>query len=352
MENTSLSWFLGSNSARGFHSLYEGFPGEGRRLRIIKGGPGTGKSSFMRAIAAAAERAGQRVEYILCSGDPDSLDGILLPGLGLAYADGTAPHALDPAVFGADGDYIDLGAHCSERVAARSGELRALTAEYRRRYQRAYELLAAAAKVSPALSGCLTGGTERAAARSRAAGVAHREMPRSHAQAKLTYRFLGGLTCAGRVTLGGTLASLAPRLFMLDNRLGLGFEFTAELARQARERGAAAIICPHWLCPEKVEAVLLPESGAGWCVTDPDGSYPEQHRRLHLDRMAGAAALRAARSALREDEKLEESLLRCAGDCLAAAKAGHDALEAVYRPYVDFDALTAAAEAEIRRLGL
>ena len=106
-------WFLGANSAEGFRSLYEDFcRGEGDFLRIIKGGPGCGKSSFMRHIGEAAEKKGLEVEYILCSGDPDSLDGVYIPALRLGYADGTAPHILDPACFGAGGDYLNLGAFC------------------------------------------------------------------------------------------------------------------------------------------------------------------------------------------------------------------------------------------------
>ena len=46
------TYFLGANSKNGFYSLYdELFAGE-YRLHIIKGGPGTGKSSFMRKIGA------------------------------------------------------------------------------------------------------------------------------------------------------------------------------------------------------------------------------------------------------------------------------------------------------------
>ena len=39
-----------------------------------------------------AEEAGLKTEYILCSGDPDSLDGLILPGKAVAIVDGTAPH--------------------------------------------------------------------------------------------------------------------------------------------------------------------------------------------------------------------------------------------------------------------
>ena len=103
MEKQQITrWFLGANSGNGFSSLYEGFcRGDGDFLRVIKGGPGCGKSTFMRRIGEAAEARGLEVEYILCSGDPDSLDGVYIPALRLGYADGTAPHIMDPECFGA-----------------------------------------------------------------------------------------------------------------------------------------------------------------------------------------------------------------------------------------------------------
>ena len=118
----------------------------------------------MRRIGAAAEAKGHAVEYILCSGDPDSLDGVYIPALGVGYADGTAPHILDPAVFAADGDYLNIGEHCATGGAFTMGnELRELNAGYKLHYRRAYELLAAAASVSPALTMSYVSGEERAA---------------------------------------------------------------------------------------------------------------------------------------------------------------------------------------------
>ena len=45
-------FFLGANSAEGFYSLYDQLR-EGERMRdliVLKGGPGVGKSTFMRCI--------------------------------------------------------------------------------------------------------------------------------------------------------------------------------------------------------------------------------------------------------------------------------------------------------------
>ena len=139
------SYFLGANTGRGFYSLYDGFVRPGDFLWILKGGPGCGKSSFMRRIGAAAEAAGHDVEYVLCSGDPDSLDGVYITDLGIAYADGTAPHVLEPQHPGADSNYVNLGAHLDQ--AALKGllpELANLQSAYRAKYAEAYAALAEA----------------------------------------------------------------------------------------------------------------------------------------------------------------------------------------------------------------
>lgn len=89
-----ISYFLGANTPGGFYSLMDKLldPAKARAIYILKGGPGCGKSTLMKKLGAWGEEAGQRVEYIYCSGDPDSLDGVIFPDLAVAIADGTAPH--------------------------------------------------------------------------------------------------------------------------------------------------------------------------------------------------------------------------------------------------------------------
>lgn len=137
--------FLGANTGRGFYSLYDEFVKPGDFLWILKGGPGCGKSGFMRRIGAAAEAAGHDVEYVLCSGDPDSLDAVYITDLGVAYADGTAPHVIEPRHPGADSNYVNLGAHLD--VSALRGhltELEGLQRAARAKYAEAYAALAEA----------------------------------------------------------------------------------------------------------------------------------------------------------------------------------------------------------------
>lgn len=67
--------FAGANTSTGFRSFYNFLIGsEAHRLIVLKGGPGVGKSTFIRHVADALIKSGYLVELFHCSSDPNSLD--------------------------------------------------------------------------------------------------------------------------------------------------------------------------------------------------------------------------------------------------------------------------------------
>ncbi|OMP66531.1 hypothetical protein BTO28_10770 [Domibacillus epiphyticus] len=63
---------------------------------LIKGRAGTGKSTFMKKIAAAAEQNGYSAEIYHCGFDPASIDMVIVRELGFALFDSTKPHEYFP----------------------------------------------------------------------------------------------------------------------------------------------------------------------------------------------------------------------------------------------------------------
>lgn len=112
----SRSLFPGAMGPDGFISCFDHLLPQSllRRKLILKGGPGVGKSTFMRRVHAALCAEGQPSTLYFCSGDPDSLDAIAVPHAGLVLLDGTAPHIVDPAIPGARDSIINLGACLNE----------------------------------------------------------------------------------------------------------------------------------------------------------------------------------------------------------------------------------------------
>ncbi|MHB9059512.1 MAG: ATPase, partial [Bacillota bacterium] len=84
--------FPGGNTSQGFKSFYDYIiRPDATRIFVLKGGPGVGKSSFMRKIATELVDLGFDVEFMCCSSDNGSLDGVVIPAIGVAMIDGTAP---------------------------------------------------------------------------------------------------------------------------------------------------------------------------------------------------------------------------------------------------------------------
>ncbi len=355
-DNTITRYFLGANSAQGFYSLYDCFakPEDGVFLYVIKGGPGCGKSSFMKRIGARADCAGLDVEYIHCSGDPASLDAVLIPELGVAYADGTAPHVLDPPFPAAGGAYFDLGSfYDTAALRPKLESIISLNQRYKAMYAESYTLLSAAGSVTIRPSSGLI--TEEAvlAARRRARSLMGRELGRGSGSGRAVRRFISAISCEGGVFLDSTVSELCPRVCELDNELGIAQDYLDECLACALARGCNVIVCPDCLTPEKTQALLIPEAGlALLCVNRRCRWQGEVYRHVRLDALADAEALRRARPSMRTAEKLRSALTAEAEKKLAGAKTLHDELEGVYNPHVDFDGVYALVEKHAEALGI
>lgn len=316
-------FFLAANSGKGFYSLYDSFPERrGVFLSIIKGGPGTGKSGFMRRISAAAKQSGLDTEEIICSGDPDSLDALYIPALGRAWVDGTAPHVREPKVFAADAGYEDLGRFCASPLGKNDAALaREINRDYKAVYAQAYNLLAAAAQTADC--------TREAPLSCAGAEKISKLIGEAGEPGFIKRRFLSAISCKGCARLAGTLRELCSRAVMLSDE---GLEHAAHTAGEA---GLGAIVCPQPLCPDKLDAVLLPELSLAFVSSAWERESTESIEAEPVENEFAA---------------LRDALLDHACALLAKAKGMHDELERVYLPYMDFPSLTAYTGSVIHSL--
>ena len=343
------NYFLGANSAEGFCSLYDGFcRGEGDYLRIVKGGPGTGKSGFMRAVAREAARRGLDVEKVLCSGDPDSLDGVYIPALGLGYCDGTAPHIAEPGAFGVDGDYVNIGQFCRTPLPFEARErVRALTEAYRERYRRAYALLKAGQAAEKALAPEAFSASEAVRAGEVLRAICVRVTPPRSERGRLIRRFSGAISCQGVLRQMDDL-ELCKLIYCCEDGCGLAAGALKAARDEALGRGHAVIEYVSPFDGRTTDALLLPELGVGF-VRGTAGVAGA--KRIALDRLGGElGAVKERRRALRAARRESERYIALACGTLAEAKALHDELEEVYRPFMDFPALDAFTAKEIARV--
>ncbi len=336
--------FLGSNSFSGFRSLYNELYGVGM-LYIIKGSPGCGKSGFMKRIADTLEDAGTEVERVYCSGDPDSLDAVIIPSLNTAYADGTSPHVLEPRYPGVDSTYINLGEFLDlSMLARRKGEITDLFTAYRSRYKTAYSLLSSAGSLpAPAANS----EAENSALR-RARGIIKREIKKRPGTGVKNLRFISAFCCSGCFSLCEGISGFCSRIYVLENRYGLAGSVLGEIASAAN--GYDVIVCRSPLEPEKTSHLIIPELSLAFVTEDRLFPYSGEHfRRLRLDALARSCMSTDEKRSVRETEKQRSALLASAAYELRQAKSLHDRLEKLYNPCVDFASVYTLAAIHARK---
>ena len=138
-------FFPGSNTGAGFVGFFENLRSHAGRTVILKGGPGVGKSSLMKAVGQHYEDEKIPVIYYHCSGDPDSLDAVFVPDRDYLMLDGTAPHIVDPALPGAADGILNLGVCLDEnQLGSQRESVECLNREISACYAQAYRYLRAA----------------------------------------------------------------------------------------------------------------------------------------------------------------------------------------------------------------
>lgn len=333
-------YFLGANSAEGFFSLYEGFAErDGTFTWYIKGGPGNGKSTFMRKVALAAEEAGYHTEFIFCSGDPDSLDGIYIRELRTAYVDATSPHVQEPRFPGVSGKYIDLSRYYKKNAHWDCEKIHELFCAYKSEYARAYALFRASVLLAQEDPAGIPAAEETSLCNHSLSRLENRIVPgNGFEESRL---FLSAYTCRGFVSLWDSVEGI-DKAYLLDGRQDTKEIFYQRLTALCREKECGLIRCPDPLTPDRTEGILIP--GSGICVLSHSRQIPVK-RRSRIRLYEGKTLPYGCCS-----NTCVSGLLKKGVQHLALAKQFHDELESVYHPWVDFGALNRFTTGHIKEL--
>lgn len=340
-----IQFFLGANSPQGFASFYPEWIEQetASAFYIIKGGAGCGKSTLMTHVAEKLEAEGYAVEYICCSGDPDSIDGIAIPRKAAAMADGTAPHVLDPAYPGAVGHYLNLGdGYDRGALFPLRQQIIDATQAYQACYPDAYRCIRAAAAVRRSGQTPLWTPEALEKARKRAERIANREIKeKKERRGKVSRRFLSGITCQGKLFYGDTVAALCSKVYQIQDKCGLADAFLAYLEERMIRAGYDVVSCLSPEQPDRREHLLIPELSLAF-VTQWEGEPPL--RVVSTETMVEKNVWQERKNAVKFANRIADEILDEGIAHLQDAKNLHDALEALYHPYVDFSLCEALAE--------
>lgn len=344
--SAKTAFFMGANTPGGFVSLFDELynPSGTGRCYIIKGGPGTGKSSFMKRLAEKAENLGHSCEYIYCASDPSSLDGIIIPSLEVCFADGTSPHVIEPKYPGAVEQLVNLG-DCWD-----GKPLRESRDEIRELYVRNSALHAASIRYLAAAGALLRDGAntvlpliDEAKVRSFAFRFARRELPRlEKSPGRATRRFLSAVTPKGVFCHSHTVRVLCSRVIGIEDQQGVASGLLLErLESEAILNGYDVISCPCPLNPKgRPEHLLIPKAGLAVVTLKQAHSLElTPDRVIHAQRFTDTSELYDHKNRLAFIHRAAWELTQEAARLMSEAKKVHDSLEAHYIKAMDFQAV-------------
>jgi hypothetical protein len=340
-------FFPGGNTSLGFFSYYDQIIApDATRIFIVKGGPGVGKSSFMKEIAKALNEQGFEVELHHCSSDPDSLDGVVFPQIGVALIDGTSPHVVDPRNPGAVDEILHLGDYWDEQGMRRGKtEILALNREVGRLFRRAYQYLKAAKAIHDDQEAIYNEALDRGLANEITADlmeVIFEGRPVTRRFGRIRKLFISAITPKGFLNFLDGLMETVAMIYAIQGPPGSGkATLLAKLAAAAGERG---IDCEAFYCafdPYKIEHLVIPALGIG-VTTAVKPHRIDIHKATSVIDMGKCIDLVmiAPRGAMIEaDRRLVETILEQAIESIAQAKSVHDEMEQYYIPNMNFTAI-------------
>ena len=345
MQKSNQKFFLGANSAEGFISHFGDsyLPGTWRAY-IIKGGPGTGKSSFMKYVAVKAFDKGYTVTLCPCSSDPDSLDGVIIEELKIILLDGTAPHVVEPSVPGACENIINLGDFWdgdklfrnSKKIIKTAGENSRLHKTVSAYISAAGELIYDNLKLSRLC-------TNRNAVIKFASRLSAKHIPiKSNLKGNEFFRFLGGVTPKGIVGFSKTVTDFYKNTVVIDDKYGAASgEIMKYIRASAIEKGYDIITVKNPLLPsEIIDHILIPELSLAFVTENTFIKFDINVRRIHARRFTDKSKEKGYRGRMLFNRRVSNELLLGACQTLKHAKEVHDKLEKFYIDAMDFNSLT------------
>ena len=345
MKKTDIKYFLAANSCEGFYSEFDNayLPDGEWRAYIIKGGPGTGKSSFMKRFAEKAEKAGYRALRCPCSSDPDSLDAVILPDKKLIIMDGTAPHTVDPKFPGVCEKILNFGEFWNDAdfktnkaaVIELTLQNKALHAAAARYLRAAGILLADNYKTAPAC-------TDSAKTERYADNLCKKLIPaKENAVGREWVRFIGGITPKGVITYPETVLKEADKLIIINDKYGSCANIIINAVRNAALSGGYEIITLKnpFLPSLLTDHIIIPELKTAFVTENDYIRFETAERRIHARRFVNLKQLHLSRERIKFNKKSADEFLTSAARSLSSAKIVHDRLESYYIAAMDFKAL-------------
>lgn len=242
-----------SNTSQGFYTFIPDLIRGLRKIYILKGAAGSGKSTFIRLLGESLSEKGYEIEFWISALDPVNPDGVYIPRLGAAIINGSLPQPIDPRYPGATGHIIYLGEHRNKKeFNGKTREIIDLIDRQEEQNNQAYEVLRNASQareqVKMAARTCLNMGHIQQLIEELAAELLREQPGEKH-------YFASAVTADGIVNYIDEISNECKRRYILKGPPGSGKSLVInELAHLAREKG---YFLEYYHCGFDVESIVM-----------------------------------------------------------------------------------------------
>ncbi len=342
-EKFVLSYFAAASAPGGFVSyfgqLYD--PKQKVKVYILKGGPGTGKSTLMKKLAKRLDDMGEKYELFYCSSDPDSLDAIRIAKNGYVVLDGTAPHTLDPLYPGACEVIVNLGECFDAQKLFKNREDIISLAERNQECHRKVKryINAAGSLLEDSLSvGLISSNLSKA--NDFAKSFVKKFPASSVSKAAEKHAFLSAVTPKGLISFEDTLLKLAKDIYVIDDRLGaVSGIIISKIKTEMLNKGYEVWSFMSPVISGKTDHIFIPELSLSVGTRNAYFKPQTLSRRVISAKRFKGEDMTPYRMRLSFNKKASDRLLQNASELLKSANDIHRELEKFYIDAMDYKKL-------------
>lgn len=336
--------FPGGNTSQGFFSYHKYILDEGRTF-ILKGGPGSGKSSLMENIANKMLKYNLSVEYHHCASDKSSIDGIVIKELKVAILDGTAPHILEPKLVGLSDDIVDLGRYIDKsKLFENREEILEAKKNNKECYRKTYSYFRAAKEI---LNEIVYTNSEKVDFRGVNSLIYDLKEDiyvngTINQIGKERHLFNTAFTPSGIVDYTETLLK-DKKIYYINAEYGIGKSTLLDIiSKEGLLRGYNIEIYHEPLIPQKINTIIISELNL--VLSAADYAKNNYYKKIDLNQFLRDDTKN------QEDYKVFNNLIDKGIKSLSKAKKNHDILEEAYHPAIDFNGIEKEREKIIKEI--
>lgn len=339
LKNNNTYRFFGSAlTVKGFVSFLNEL--KESKTVLIKGGAGSGKSTFIKKAVATLSNDG-KTELICCSFDKNSLDGAILKNKSISFIDATPPHNVEPRLSSVNEDVVSLyDFFDSNKLLLQKDRILKIKGEEDAFKSHAQSLVRAAGMLLSSNESISARALDTQKLSNYTARLCMREIKHPlDKKGRVNNRFLTALTENGVLAFTDTATKLCSRIYVVEDNLGVVSGIILDsLCKTATQMGydVYACRCPMSLT-SRIDHLFIPELSLGFMTSNKFHPVSvEAYKIIRSSRFLDKEKLKAYSHRTKFQQKAARELLKEASSALSLSLKKHIELEEFYINACDY----------------